>query len=105
MDARSARVEIQGGQVMEEMEDHTAYLEGLGIMKAFDPMTLVGVSPDSRHRGDREQGAHDIPGSDISRVDNEVGAAEFFKRTGAGKPVCVGDYADNARRHACENIF
>lgn len=88
------RIEVQFIQVVQDIEMEALDLDDLGLGEDNGPCIAVDVAAHGTHRGNTPQRLDHVGGTDITGVQNEVGALQGIERLRSDQAVSVGDYAD-----------
>lgn len=104
LEPRRCRVEIQLGQVVNDVDNRVAYLQHFGFADGRRPGTVVVVSP---HRGDRRnfsKRSENVRVADVARVDDIVAAPQRLDRLGPQESMSVGDKTNFQRAPSYSEI-
>jgi hypothetical protein len=84
-------IEIQLGEVVDDVDEHVADTQDLGLADGGRPAAPVVIPAHGGERGDRGEVFQDGRVADVPRVDEDVAAAQERGGLGAEEPVGIGD--------------
>ncbi len=94
-EARGRRVEIEVGDVVQDVEQEFADFDDLGRRQGYGPRSNIDIAADRKRRCNLGQRRQHLRISDVAGMDDEIAPAQRRERLRPDQAVGIGDHAEN----------